>query len=75
METYVEGTEVQSFEVQSIDHEIVTVNRAGVEIRRDKLLPKDDPLTQFRYVRRGGDGKLYQLKVGDTGAEVVRYVP
>ena len=75
VETFVEGTEAQDFEVQSINHEVVTVNRAGAEIRRDNLLAKDDPLTQFRYVRRGGDGKLYQLKVGDSGAEVVRYVP
>jgi hypothetical protein len=75
VETFTEGTEEQDFEVQDIDHEIVTVNRMGKEVRRDKLLPKDDPLTQFRTVRRGADGHLYQLKVGDTGAEVVRYVP
>lgn len=75
VETFTEGTEAQDFEVQNIDHEIVTVNRLGKEVRRDKLIPKDDPLTQFRTVRRGADGQLYQLKVGDAGAEVVRYVP
>lgn len=75
VETYTEGTEEQGFEAQAIEHEIVTINRAGKEIRRDKLLKKDDPLSQLRYVRRGADGHLYQLKVGDQGAQVVRYVP
>ena len=75
VETVTEGTEAQQFEVQAIEHEIVTINRAGKEIRRDKLLKKDDPLTQLRYVRLGADGHLYQLKVGDQGAQVVRYVP
>jgi hypothetical protein len=75
VETYTEKQEGEEFVVSAIEHEIVTLNRAGKEISRDKLLKKDDPLTQLRYVRRGADGHLYQLKVGDTGAEVVRYVP
>jgi len=75
VETFTEGTEEEGFEIKAIEHEIVTLNRAGKELRRDKLLKKDDPLTQLRYVRRGADGHIYQLKVGDSGAQVVRYVP
>lgn len=72
-----EDGEGEDFVVKDGDiaHEIVTINRAGKEIRRDKLIPKDDPLTQLRYVRRGADGHLYQLKAGDSGISVVRYVP
>lgn len=55
--------------------EAAVLDAQGNDVGRFRMMPRRGPEEQFRAVRLGGDGALYQLVCDDEGATVWRFNP
>jgi hypothetical protein len=66
---------VEPFDVEEQKQVVVVLSPTGEETARIEIVAPTTPDEQFRPIRVGTDGAIYQLVCNDDGATVERFVP
>ena len=74
LQTYRSQSETP-FAIVDVHEQVIEIAASGAEITRHSLAPSLAAEEQFRSLRLGDDGVLYQLHLDDQGATLWRVTP